>query len=207
MSTEKYHLIELEYDNDDLLHTEFDTEEEAIAAMKDSDYKCYIFKGQLIDFEVQGRNMKTYLCGSMSGLKDQGAGWRKKIRKWLDKHNIKAYDPCKEESEEHDQHDITNKSDWESFPQSLQEKIIIKDLAQIHYCSDFVICYFTKYSTGTVSELTFAYYHDIPVYMVTDIPLVGWPLTIARAESNRVFNNFKDLKKFIKETYVKQTRN
>jgi hypothetical protein len=52
MSTEKYHLIELEYENGDLWHTEFDTEKEARATMEDSDYKCYLFKGQLIDFEV-----------------------------------------------------------------------------------------------------------------------------------------------------------
>lgn len=151
--------------------------------------------------------MKTYLCGSMSGLNDQGAGWRKKISKWLDKQGIHSYDPCKEESEEHDQYDTKNKSNWESFPQPLQEKIIIKDLDQIKHKTDFITCYFTKYSTGTVSELTFAFYNDIPVYIVTDVPLVGWPQTVARAYNNRVFNNFSDYKKFIRNTYVKQTRN
>ena len=145
---------------------------------------------------------KTYLCGSMSGLKDQGAGWRKKISKWLDKHNIDSYDPCKEELGEHYEYDIKDKSNWESFPQCLQEKIIEKDLTEIKYNSDFIICYFTKYSAGTVSELTFAYYHEIPVYIVTDIPLMGWPLTIARAKNNRIFSNFKALKKHIRRLYV-----
>ena len=150
---------------------------------------------------------KTYLCGSMSGLKDQGAGWRKKISKWLDKHNIYSYDPCKEEGLEHARYDIKDKSDWESFPQCLQEEILIKDLYQIKYKTDFVTCYFTRYSAGTVSELTFAFYNDIPVYIVTDVPLVGWPRTVARAYNNRLFNNFNDYKKFIRNTYVKQTRN
>lgn len=52
MSTEKYHLLELDYDNSDFVHTEFNTEEEAKDAMSASDYKCYLLKGQLIDFEV-----------------------------------------------------------------------------------------------------------------------------------------------------------
>lgn len=149
---------------------------------------------------------KTYLCGSMSGLKDQGSGWRKKLGKWLDKHNIKAYDPCKEELGDHTRYEIKDKSNWESFPQDLQETIMEKDLTQIKYFSDFVVCYFTRYSTGTVSELAFAYYHGIPVYFVTDLSLRGWPLTVSRGVRNRVFNNFNDLKKFIRNTYVKQTR-
>jgi hypothetical protein len=52
MSTEKYHLLELDYENSDFIHTKFDTEEEAREAMSVSEYKCYLFKGHLIAFEV-----------------------------------------------------------------------------------------------------------------------------------------------------------
>ena len=139
----------------------------------------------------------------MSGLKDQGAGWRKKLRNWLDKQGINSYDPCIEEMEEYNDYAITDPSNWESLPQQLQETIIDKDLEEIKYRTDFIICYFTRYSTGTVSELTFAHYHQIPILMVSDVPLVGWPLTISRSKLNKVFYNFNALKKFIKETYVR----
>jgi len=131
--------------------------------------------------------IKTYLCGSMSGLKDQGAGWRKKLRKWLDKQGINSYDPCIEEMEEYNDYAITDPSNWESIPQQLQETIIDKDLEEIKYRTDFIICYFTRYSIG----------------MVSDVPLVGWPLTISRSKLNKVFYNFNALKKFIRETYVR----
>lgn len=137
-------------------------------------------------------------------MKDQGAGWRKKIRKWLDKHGIESYDPCKEEKGEHKKYGITKKNiaDWEMFPQALQERIIQKDIDQIILKSDFLICYFTKYSTGTVSELTIAQYTSTPAYIVSDVPLVGWPGTVSRANSNRLFKTFKELKTFLKERYV-----
>ena len=153
--------------------------------------------------------MKAYLCGSMTGLKDQGAGWRKKLRKWLDKHGIESYDPCKEETGEHKQYGISrkHKADWEMFPQALQERIIVKDLSEIQGKADFLLCHFTKYSTGTVSELTFAYYLGIPTYIVSDIPLVGWPGTIARAPENALFETFDELKTFLKEKYALKRSN
>lgn len=52
MSTEKYHLLELDYETDDFIHMVFDTEDEARQAMKTSILQCYLFKGQLIAVQV-----------------------------------------------------------------------------------------------------------------------------------------------------------
>jgi len=147
--------------------------------------------------------MKAYLCGSMTGLKDQGAGWRKKITKWLVKQGYKVYDPCVKELGALKTNGVTRKNyaRWEYFPQKLQEHIIRTDLRAI-LTSELIICYYTRPSTGTVSELTWAFYHNIPIYFVlTGSYVEGWPLTIANR--NKVFSGFADLKDFMKEKYAK----
>lgn len=144
-----------------------------------------------------------YLAGSMTGLKGYGRPWRAALKKWLVQHHIHAYDPCIEETKEHQQYDLSSikKHRWESFPQSLQEAILLQDLAQIEFRTNYVICYFTKYSTGTVSELTFARYLHVPVYIVTNRKLIGWPHTVGHTPGNYVFKSFKELKRFLTWKY------
>lgn len=138
-----------------------------------------------------------YLCGTMSHQKNFGSVWRKKLQKWFEKHNLKVYNPCAEETKLTCQ--VTYK--WEKIPQADQEKIILKDLKAIQD-SLFVVCYFTKYSTGTVSELTHALYVDSPVFFVTKRRLKGWPLTVSRSGDNRVFKTFRGLKRYLKRKYL-----
>ena len=151
---------------------------------------------------------KPYLCGTMSNLKDYGTGWRKEVTKWLKQYRIIAYDPCLEETKEHKKYDLTKivKNNWEGIPQLLQEEIINKDLRQIRYFTNFIICFFTRYSTGTVSELSFALYFKIPVYFVTIRKLKGWPLTVANSEGNKIFKCFADLKRYLKIKYKLKKR-
>ncbi len=141
----------------------------------------------------------VYLAGTMSNLKGFGIGWRKKIKKWLTKRDILVFDPCDEEANEHIGFKITkkNRAKWETFPQQLQEQIMLKDLEEIELGTRFIICFFTKYSTGTVSELAHAFYYRIPVYMVTNRKLLGWPGTVAHAAGNKVFKSFKALKRWL----------
>ena len=148
-------------------------------------------------------NKSIYLCGSMSGLKDRGAGWRKKITKWLVKHGESVYDPCVEELDELKKHGVKKKDygHWENFPQELQEKIIRTDLEQIRN-SKYVICYYTGPSTGTVSELTYAFVNNIPIYFVSTFAAIGWPETLMFSSQNQLFYGFKYLKFFLIEKII-----
>lgn len=148
-------------------------------------------------------NKSIYLCGSMSGLKDRGSGWRKKITKWLVKHGESVYDPCVEELDELKNYGVKKKdrANWEAFPQELQEKIIRSDLEAISNCK-YVICYYTGPSTGTVSELTYAFIKNIPIYFVSELAAIGWPETIMFSSQNKLFYSFEYLKFFLIEKII-----
>lgn len=145
----------------------------------------------------------VYLCGSMSNLKTYGTGWRKKLKKWFDERRVLAYDPCTEETKEHKKYDLakTPKHCWEKLPHPLQEEIIVKDFRQIEEKTKYVVCFFTRFSTGTVSELSLALYRNLPVYFVTSRSLKGWPYTVSKKDGNKVFKTFDDLKRFLTVKY------
>ncbi len=153
-------------------------------------------------------NKTIYLCGSMSHLKGFGLEWRKNITQWFATRGAKCYDPCIEETDEHKAYNIPKdkRQCWEEFPQELQEAILRKDLEQIEHHTSYIVCFFTRFSTGTVSELAFALYHNIPVYFVTTRRLVGWPFTVAHAAGNKIFRNFKALKKYLARTRYAKPR-
>ncbi len=144
-------------------------------------------------------NKTIYLCGSMSGLKGYGAGWRKRLTKWLALYGLKVYDPCVEETAVAKEYTIpkSHRQHWEKFPQPLQEEIMKTDMRQVRRKSSFVICFFTRYSTGTVSEITEAGCYDVPTYIVTNRKLVGWPGTVSRMDGNHVFKSFDKLMQFL----------
>lgn len=145
----------------------------------------------------------VYLAGSMIAQKRYGHVWRKQIQKWLEKNGFKVFNPCNEEMVVRKKYDLKDLPihEWDKLPQPLQEEIIKKDLDQVGLKTRFVICYFTQYSTGTVSELSHALKHNVPVYFVTKLKLKGWPGTVSRADGNRRFKNFSDLKRFLKAKY------
>lgn len=148
-------------------------------------------------------NRSVYLCGSMSNLKSFGMGWRRKIKEYLDNHGISCYDPCVEEMDDHIKHGVKSdeKHKWEKIPQALQEKILCKDMDQVANRSKFLICYFTRYSTGTISELSLALFSSVPTYIVTTRKLIGWVSTVAHAKGNKIFRNFEELKGFLRRKY------
>ena len=68
---------------------------------------------------------------------------------------------------------------------------------------DYIICLWDEYTEkggGTYGELTVAFEHNIPVYMVTEklnAEISGWVLGC----TTKIFTNFNDLKTFLKEKY------
>lgn len=151
-----------------------------------------------------------YLAGTMTGLKSYGIAWRRQIKIWLKERGVECYDPCTEETSEHKKYDLKRipKHKWEKFPQPLQEEIRDKDLNQICRDTSYIICFFTKYSTGTITELGLAGWKRIPVYMVTTRKVMGWPGTTMGQEGNRIFRTFEELKRFLLVKYsLKRLKN
>lgn len=146
----------------------------------------------------------VYLCGSMSGLKSFGAAWRADMVKWFAQYGIKCYNPCTEEIKLHKRYKVppAAKQHWDKLPQILQEKIIKQDASQVRK-SKYLVCYFTKYSSGTSFEVVYAALLGIPVYFITPLRNIRkWPGTIARMERNKYFNNFQQLKQFLVYKYT-----
>ncbi len=156
--------------------------------------------------------MKVYLSGAIEHSPDHGEHWRNDISLFLKEQlGHEFYNPLIEEKKH-----ISSK-EKESFRElklkNLKEykkivrKLINGDLKSILTEIDYVICLWDPYTEkggGTHGELTIAYYHDIPVYMVKNKPIQdisGWILGC----TTEVFDDFDSLKKFLKKKYSKNT--
>ena len=68
---------------------------------------------------------------------------------------------------------------------------------------DYIICLWNAdvlKGAGTHGEVTLAFQHNVPVYLVNQISLAdlsGWIM----ACSSEIFNNFEDLKAFLLEKF------
>jgi hypothetical protein len=148
--------------------------------------------------------MRGYLAGSIEFSDDGGREWRQRLRAFLQKdlgHDI--YDPAEDETKNLTENEVANFRQWKSTNferyRTVVRKIINYDLDIIETRTDYVICYWEAHSGrggGTPAELTTAYRNGIPVFLVTEVPLVnvsGWVLSCA----DQVFTSFEGLKKFL----------
>ena len=80
---------------------------------------------------------------------------------------------------------------------------IKKDLDAVVNKSDYVICLWDENvfkGAGTHSEVTFAYYHEKPIYLVNKLPicdLSGWIMSCA----TEMVEDFESLKVILKNKY------
>ncbi|RMF58179.1 MAG: hypothetical protein D6748_09445 [Calditrichaeota bacterium] len=144
----------------------------------------------------------------MEHAPDGGKAWREQLTPFLTqtlKHTV--FNPCVEESkiltpEESRYFRRWKSEDLNRFRKTVR-KLIEKDLNTLLNEIDYVICYWDQYvlnGGGTHGELTMAYFHNIPVYMVTPFPLdqiSSWILGC----TTEVFSNFEDLKSFLHQKY------
>lgn len=154
---------------------------------------------------MKNKLIKTvYLAGTMAGLKDLGASWRSELKPQLSTFKIDSFSPPENESFIVTKYKC-NPYDLNSNPQKYSDKLrkeiftdIIKlDLEFIRDKSDAIVCYYTKPSIGTCSELTWAKMLGIPVYLVNGSGerLPGWVLACVTKE----FKTFNALKCFLKK--------
>ncbi|MCB2154531.1 hypothetical protein KQI84_06565 [bacterium] len=150
----------------------------------------------------------TYLAGAIEYAADGGIAWRREIAEWLD-HELghKVHDPTEHDFQQLTDEEKENLRIWKEtnlprFRQAIR-KIIHHDLRLLLEHTDYVICRWcpgTSKGGGTHGELTMAYWHQIPVYLLLDAPrseVSSWILGCATA----VFENWDDLKAELKQLY------
>ncbi len=152
--------------------------------------------------------MKAYLAGAIEHAPDMGRKWRESLGNFLEKELAhEYYNPLKEEAkyltqEEMETFRALKVTDINRYKIILR-KLINGDLNELINGIDYIICYWDEYTEkggGTYGEITVAFEHNIPVYMVTEklnAEISGWVLGC----TTEMFTNFNDLKKFLKEKY------
>ena len=140
----------------------------------------------------------VYLAGSMSGQKNYGRAWRKGFQKWLEERKVAVFNPCQYESGILKKYGVrADLCKWESLPIQMQLEIIQRDLKQIAESTKFVVCYYTKPSSGTTKEMVHAWMHKIPLYVVSKRRIRGWEGSVVQADNSKVFDDFIGLKNFL----------
>jgi len=177
--------------------------------------------------------LKTYLAGPMEDIPDGGIQWRDRITPKLIEYfgeNIIVQDPCRMENDKLkgfvDPDTPLEKvkevlqgwrqgGHWDKFDPAM-ERIMDMDLECVEK-SDFIII-FLKFKDdkgkkiqmgGTISELTYAYRHRIPIYAVTYNPISesnSWIIRMARGKTKpidqrKIYPNFTQTLEAIKEDY------
>ncbi len=153
--------------------------------------------------------MNVYLAGAIEAAPDDGRVWREEITKFLKNElGYAVHDPSRQEvtvltPAEHDQFRAWRRTDFPRF-QEVIHRIIKHDLKQILFNTDFIICKWDEYvrdGGGTQGELTLAFLHNIPVYLVTDLPvekISSWILGCV----TEIFDNFQALKSTLRSRNI-----
>lgn len=150
----------------------------------------------------------AYLAGAIEKAPDNGAAWREEISQFLENrlgHSV--FNPCREESHILTPEEFRNFRGWKSgnMPRfrEVMHKIIHTDLSTLLNKVDYIICLWDEHvqgGGGTQGELTMAFWHKIPVYLVTDIPvseISSWILGC----TTELFSDFESLKTFLLDKY------
>ena len=152
--------------------------------------------------------MIAYLSGAMEYAVDEGSGWRIDMSNWLSAHlGHKVIDPVEESrllmiKEDSVDYRSWKESDTERYRQFVRQ-CVDRDIKAVTEEVDYIICLWNTdvfKGAGTHGEVTLAFQHNVPVYLVNQIPLIdlsGWIMACC----SEIFNNFEDLKVFLLEKF------
>ncbi len=152
--------------------------------------------------------MISYLSGAMENAKNDGADWRQEITLWLIENlNHSVIDPVVESKKFIKNYKEEEFRSWkQTDPKKYIDIIRIaikKDLDAVINKADYIICLWDENvfkGAGTHSEVTFAYYHGKPIYLVNKLPindLSGWIMSCA----SEIVNDFESLKALLNNRY------
>lgn len=148
--------------------------------------------------------MRVYLAGAIEAAPDDGQGWRKELTTFLQEElSWEVFDPSLHEQDFLTDHEKSNFRQWKSTDinrfRPVIKKIIDRDLHQLLNKCRGVICLWDSYvmqGAGTHGELTLAYEHRMPVYLVLGMPIEEVPSWVIGC-SSEVFKTFEELKQFL----------
>ena len=144
----------------------------------------------------------------MEYAQNDGAYWRKETTIWLKRNlNQVVIDPVVESKKLIKNHKEKEFRNWkQTDPKKYVEVIrlaIKNDLDAVINKADYIICLWDENvfkGAGTHSEVTFAYYHEKPIYLVNKLPiydLSGWIMSCA----TEILDDFESLKVILKNKY------
>ncbi len=154
------------------------------------------------------KTFTVYLAGAIEYAPDNGCNWRQEMTQFLQKElGHRVFNPCLEENHVLTPEEFRHFREWKTtnlqrFRQTVQ-KIIHTDLNTLLTEIDYIVCLWDEYvlkGAGTHGELTLAFWHHIPVYMVTHIPIERMSSWIIGC-TTELFTDFKSLQKFLKQKY------
>lgn len=148
--------------------------------------------------------MIAYLSGAMEYADDEGEGWRKNITEWLTSNlDHSVINPVEESRliiSNTDSHDYRNWKETDLVRyKNFINKFVMRDIEAVTKEANYIICLWNEEvfkGAGTHGEVTLAFEHSIPVYVVNQVPLTdlsGWII----ACSTEIFENFEELKLFL----------
>ncbi|MFH1212977.1 MAG: hypothetical protein V1681_02730 [Candidatus Neomarinimicrobiota bacterium] len=152
--------------------------------------------------------MKAYLAGAIEHAPDRGFAWRTAMSEFLlQELGHTCYNPLVEENkyltpEELRTFRVLKTTSPERF-REIVRKLIRGDLHSLTTEIDYIICNWDAYAVkggGTYGELTVAFSRNIPVYMVTNLPVAeisGWIFGC----TSEVFQSFEELRTYLREIF------
>ena len=156
--------------------------------------------------------MIAYLSGAMENAENEGSGWRNKLTNWLkDNLNHSVIDPVIETSKLVEKTESQNYRKWKTSDPSMFKEFVRQaidnDLNSVVNKADYLICLWNQEvlsGGGTHGEVTMAYYHNKPVYLINQLnnskQLSGWIMSCA----TEIFTDFKSMQKRLLEIYSKK---
>jgi hypothetical protein len=144
----------------------------------------------------------------MENAKNDGSAWREEITIWLkDKLDHSVIDPVIETTNLVEKTESQNYRNWKTTDPNKFRKFvrlaIDNDLNSVVNKSDYIICLWNKEvlsGGGTHGEVTMAYYHNKPIYLINklnDIELSGWIMSCA----TEIFTDFNSMQNRLLEIY------
>ena len=150
--------------------------------------------------------MKIYLAGAIEAAPDDGKAWRKDMTEFLDQElSWEVFDPSQHEQDFLSVEEKQNFRQWKSDDlqrfRPVIKKIIDRDLDQLLNKCEGVICLWDEHviqGGGTHGELTLAYEHKMPVYMVLGMPLEKVSSWIVGC-TTEIFESFQELQEYFSQ--------
>ena len=148
--------------------------------------------------------MIAYLSGAMEYAQDEGEAWRDSISEWLSiKLGHDVINPVEESRLIIEKTNSYEYRDWKDTDikryKEFMHQFVVQDIESVTKEANYIICLWNKdvfRGAGTHGEVTLAFEHGIPVYLISQVPktdLSGWII----ACSTKIFDNFEELKLYL----------